>query len=151
MPAFIDPDAREVVELSECFCPGTPHEKDTVTVKAQYGYGDLIELAKVHAVAGRIDPMAERAKLLEIAITDWSFVDKDGEPIPVGLPMILLLNQSIVGIVAQRVDQLYQESAPPLPNPSSGRSQPSSQASSTASPNRALRRAAARSTSKSRS
>lgn len=147
MSAFIDPEARDTVVLSRCYCPGEPHENDTVVVRAQYGYGDVLELARVHT--GRLDPMAERAKLLELGIVEWSFVGKDGQPAPIGLPMILLLHPEIVEPIAQRIDELYQESAPPLPNSSSGPSRPSSPESSTASPNRATRRAARRSTSKS--
>lgn len=149
MPAFVDPEATRVVDLPACFCPGTPHERDTVTIRSEYGYGDVLELARVHTATGRIDPLAERAKLLELGIVAWSFLDAKGEPIPVSLPMILLLQPSIVEPIAEAVDTAYTESTPPLPNPSSGRSQPSSRASSTASPNRAQRRAARHSTSKS--
>lgn len=149
MSAFIDPAATAVVDLSACYCPATPHDHDSVTIRTEFGYGDVLTLASVHTAAGRLDPMAERAKLLELAIRDWSFVDADGEPVPVGLPMILLLREDIVAPVAQAIDEAYQKATEPVPNASSGRSQPSSPESSTASPNRATRRAARRSTSKS--
>jgi hypothetical protein len=149
MPAFIDPEATKVVDLPACYCPESPHDHDTVTIRAQFGYGDVLELARVHTSIGHIDPMAERAKLLELGIVSWSFVDKSGEPVPLSLPMILLLHSEIVEPIAEALDLAYQESAPPLPNPSSGRSQPSSRASSAASPNRAQRRAKKPSTSKS--
>lgn len=148
MSAFIDPDATRVVELPECYCPNTPHDHDTVTIRAQYGYGDVLTLASVHTAAGRIDPMAERAKLLELGIREWTFTDSSGDPVPIGLPMILLLREDIVAPIAAAIDDAYQQSTPPVPNPSSGRSQPSSAGSSTALPNRATRRAARRSTSK---
>lgn len=148
MSAFIDPDATRVVDLPECYCPGSPHDHDSVTVRAQYGYGDVLTLASVHTAAGRIDPMAERAKLLEVGITSWTFTDSDGQPVPVGLPMILLLRDDIVQPIAAAIDDAYQQSTPPVPNPSSGQSRPSSAASLTALPNRATRRAARRSTSK---
>jgi len=146
MSAFVNPDATTDVARERCYCSGSPHEHDTVTIRTQYGYGDLLELGRVHA-NGRIDPMLERAKLLELGIKSWSFVDDKGQPIPVGLPMILLLQQDVVQPIAVAIDEAYQASDPPVPNPSSGRSAPSSPASSTASPNRATRRAK-RSTSK---
>lgn len=149
MSAFINPEATQVVDLPTCYCPGSPHDHDSVTIRSQYGYGDVLELAKVHTAAGYIDPMAERARLLDLGIKSWTFVDDKGEPVPLGLPMILLLRSEIVEPIAVAIDAAYSASDVPLPNPSSGRSQPSSPASSTASPNRATRRAAARSTSKS--
>ena len=148
MPAFIDPEATKVVDLPDCYCPDKPHDHDRVTIRAQYGYGDTVDLARVHTDLGRIDPMAERVKLLEIGIRDWTFTD-GSKPVPVTRDAILLLQQPIVAFISEAIDNAFTESAPPVPNPSSGRSQPSSPASSTASPNRAMRRAAKRSTSKS--
>lgn len=171
MSAFIEPDKTQVIPLQAhhggcerkrkknplpdctcppvCYCPGTPHHQDTVTIRTEYGWGDLLELSRVHTIAGFIDPMGERARLLELGIAAWTFVGSDGEPVPLGLPMILLLKQSIVEPIAEAIDEAYRASDVPLPNPSSGRSQPSSPESSTASPNRATRRAVRRSTSKS--
>lgn len=151
MSAFVQPDATEDFALSECHCPGTPHDHDTVTLRTEFAYADLMALGKVHTDLGRIDPLAERAKLLEIGIRGWSFVDDEGEPVPVSLPMILLLKPQIVEPIAVHIDELYQASTEPLPNGSGGQSRRSAPVSLAAYPNRATRRAAKRSTSKSSS
>lgn len=151
MSAFVDSEATEDIDLPWCVCPNKPHDHDTVTIRTQFGYGDVMQLAKVHTSAGKVDPMAERAKLLELGIRGWSFVGEDGAPVPVGLPMILLLRPSIIEPIAEAIDDAWQKSDEPLPNASSGRSRLSSLASSTALPSRAIRRAAKRSTSKSSS
>lgn len=148
MSAFVDLEATEEFALSECFCPGTPHPNDTVTLRKEWSYSDILALGKVHTDLGRIDPQAERAKLLELGIVGWSFVGKDGEPAPVSLAMILLLKPSIIEVVAERIDELFDASRE-LPNRSGGQSQPSPRASLAAFPNRAQGRAAKRSTSKS--
>lgn len=145
MPAFIDQEATRVITLPECYCPGTPHDADTVTIRSQFGYGDVLELASVHTRAGRIDPLAERLKLLELGIKGWSFVNEEG-PVPVDTSMILRLSKEVSEVIVNALDESYAGSTEPVPNPSSGPSRPSSQGRSTASPNRAQRRAAARST-----
>lgn len=150
MSAFIDLEATEDFALSACHCPDQPHDHDTVTIRTQYGYGDLLELSKVHTF-GKVDPMGERAKLLQLAIVGWSFTDAAGEPVPVDLPHILMLRQDVVEPIVVRVDEHYESSRAPVPNGSSGPSAPSSQAKVPASPNRAQRRAAKRSTPKSSS
>jgi hypothetical protein len=142
MSAFIDPEATEVVDLPVCYCPGAPHDHDTVTIRTQYGYGDLLELTRVH-MNGRLDPMAERAKLLELGIKGWSFTDEEG-PVEVNPRNILRLSQAVVEPIVTAIDLAYNSSTPPVPNASSGRSQPSSPARSTASTNRATRRRAKR-------
>ena len=147
MSAFIDPEATETVDLPACWCPNQPHDHDTVTIRSEYGYGDLLELTRVH-MAGKLDPMAERAKLLELGIKAWSFVDEDG-PVEVTAANIARLHQPVVEPIVVAIDLAYNSSAPSLPNASSGRSRPSSPASSTASTNRATRRLAKRSTTRS--
>ena len=151
MTAFADPAATAVVDLDTCHCPNQPHDHDTVTIRTQFGYGDIMDLGRVHTNAGRIDPLAERAKLLELAITEWSFVGEEGEPVPLGLPMILLLKPSIVEPIATAIDDAWQAANVPLPNGSSGRSRGSSPVTLPASTNRAQRRATKRSTPRSSS
>lgn len=151
---MIDPEATEVVPLPWELCKPKPdgsrwHDSDTVTVRTEYGYGDTVELARVHTDAGRIDAMGERVKLIEIGLKDWSLVGPDGAPIPVTLDNLMRLPPNAGQYIAQQIDERFSASDVPVPNDSSGRSQPSSLASSTASPNRAQKRAAKRSTSKS--
>jgi hypothetical protein len=151
MSAFANPESTQVVDLDTCYCPNNNHDHDTVTIRTDFGYGDIMTLGRVHTDAGRIDPMAERAKLLELAIVSWSFVGDEGEPVPLGLPMILLLKPSIVEPLAEAIDDAWQAATVPVPNGSSGRSRPSSLATLPASTNRAGRRAAKRSTPRSSS
>jgi hypothetical protein len=151
MTAFADPAATAVVDLDSCYCPNEPHDHDTVTIRTQFGYGDIITLGRVHTEAGRIDPLAERAKLLELGIVEWSFVGEEGEPVPLGLPMILLLKPSIVEPIAEAIDDAWQAATVALPNGSSGPSLPSSPETVPASTNRAQRRASKRSAPKSSS
>lgn len=150
MPAFIELATTEDVELDGCYCPGQPHPRDTITIRTEYGYGDVLELARVHT-HGRIDPMGERAKLLELAIVRWSFVDDGGAPVPVDMPHILRLRQGLVEPIVLRVDEHYERSRSAVPNGSGGPSAPSSPARVPASLNRAQRRAAKRSTPRSSS
>lgn len=119
---MIDPDATEVIELPWEVCKpkadGTRwHEKDTVTIRTEYGYGDTIELARVHTNAGRLDPLAERLKLLEIGTRGWSLVNADGEPVPVGPATLLLLPPKAGAFIAEQIDVRFQAGDAELPNP----------------------------------
>lgn len=164
MPAKIDRDATATIDFP-CPCDGSPHEVDSVTIRSQYGYGDLLD---VQASAMRYVPVKqddgtvtlqsihdstlEHYALLEMAVQSWTFLDGT-EPLPVTPAAIRALRPDIGEAIATEVNGHYLASikGQTLPNPSSGQSQPSSLASLTASPNRAQRRAAKRSTSKSSS
>jgi hypothetical protein len=148
-----DPNATQTIELPWELCKPKPdgsrwHEHDTVELRTEYVYADTLQLANVHAQAGRIDPGAERYELLKIGIRGWSILDTNGMPLDVGAATILMLPPTAGSWIAERIDEFYIASDVTLPNPSSGQSAPSSLASLTASPNRATRRAK-RSTSKS--
>lgn len=161
MPAKVDREATATITLP-CPCDGSPHETDTITIRSQYGYGDLMD---VQANAVRYVPVKqddgtvtiqplndatlEHYALLEMAVKDWTFLDGE-EPMPVTPQNLKALRPDIGEAIATEVNGHYLESikGQTVPNPSSGRLAPSSPANSTALPNRAQRRAR-RSTSKS--
>jgi hypothetical protein len=126
MSAFVDPDATEVIDLAREYCPPKPdgtayHDHDTVTVKTEYAYGDLLFITKLGQATPGILWDNENATLglLSRAIRGWSFVHEDGEPVDVGLPMIRLLHTEVADKVAEVADRHYTASTATLPNPSS--------------------------------
>lgn len=165
MSAKVNTSATEDIEF-ECPCEGAPHEKDTVTVKSQYGYGDLTDIqakclrfipvkqddgtTQIQAIS---DPAAEHYALLEVAIQGWTFLEDDGSPIPVSADNIRALRDEIGNAIGARVNALYLESKRRqlVPNPSSGRSRPSSPGTPANSLNREQRRALKHSTRRSSS
>lgn len=162
----INPESTTEIEVP-CVClldsGGLAHDTDSVTVRDQFGYGDLIDIqtkgmrwVQVETDAGPqvqpvLHPGGEHFALLEISVKAWTLVQPDGSPLPITSQSIRLLPEDTGSLIAVRVSELYESSKKgrTLPNPSGGRSQPSSPESSAASPNRAQRRAAKRSTSKS--
>ncbi len=162
----IDPESTSTFDVP-CVCPkeggGLWHEKDTVTVRDQYGYGDLIdiqtksirfvpvEIKGETQIVSVADPGREHFALMDVAVKEWTFCDKAGEPVLVEMESFRRLPEDTGNLIAVKVNAIYEafKKGQTLPNPSSGRSQPSPRGSSTASPNRATRRAAKRSTSKS--
>ena len=164
MSARIDPEATDTIEFP-CPCEGSPHEVDTVTVRSEYGYGDLTEIQRKSLrfvpidkdgetqVVTISDPEAEHFALLEIGVKAWTFLEDDGSPMELSLPNIRTLRDDIGNTIADRINALYlaAKERQQLPNPSSGRSPASSSETSSASTNRAQRRAAKRSSPRSSS
>jgi hypothetical protein len=147
MSAFANPDATEVIDLDREYCPpkpdGTPyHDHDSVTVKTDYSYGDLLFVSKLgQATPGILwDNEMATLGLLSRAIRGWSFVDDEGKPVEIGLPMIRLLHAEVADKVAEVADRHYTESTTTLPNVSGAPSPASSPESRSASPKRKRKR-----------
>lgn len=149
---MIDPAATHPVEV-RCLCPGAPHPSDTITVRSEYGYGDALKLAKA-AVQYRVvqnkkgepvvlpyeDAFLQEEALLALGVKAWTLLDADGNPVPVGLPTILLLPPDVGEQVSTAINALYEASKVPVPNGSGAPSRASTPGSSAARPNRATRR-----------
>ena len=108
-----DPISDVPVPVGPCLCPGEPHRD-----------GDVVYLAPVlstlagQAAQGAIqDAKADGARLEELlwriyrdlCITDWNFLDEDGDPVPLtpenrerGLPFM-----KGGRLVAEKADELY--------------------------------------------
>lgn len=162
MSAKINLDATDQVEIP-CPCEGQPHEVDTVTLRSEYGYGDLTEIQRKSIrfvpieqngqtqVVTVSDPEAEHYALLGLGVKAWSFLEDDGSAMEVNEANIRALRDDIGNTIATRINALYlaAKERAQLPNPSGGPSPHSSPEKSPASTNRATRRAAKRSKPKS--
>ncbi len=133
MSAFVNEQATVVVDLEREYCPPKPdgsryHDHDTVTVRTEYGYGDVLQVNKMgNANPGLYwDSEAATLTLWSRAITAWSFVDDKGEPVAVGIPMMKLLDDRIGDRVGDVINDHYGKARDELPNPSGDPSPPSS-------------------------
>jgi len=129
MSAFVNPEAEEVIDLDREYCPPKPdgtayHDHDTVTVKTEYAYGDLLFITKLGQATPGILWDNENATLglLMRAIRGWSFVHDDGTPVDVGMATIRLLHTNVADKVAEVADRHYTASTTTLPNASSAAS-----------------------------
>lgn len=158
MSAKIDRAATDTITF-DCMCEGTPHDEDTVTLRSEYGYGDLTDIQSKSIriipqgdkMVALTDPESEHYALLQVAIVSWTFLEDDGEPMEVNLDNIRALREEVGNAIGARANALYlaAKKRSAVPNGSSGPSLPSSPARSPASMNRAQRRASKRSTPKS--
>jgi hypothetical protein len=125
MGAFVDEEAVVEIDLEREYCPPKPdgtayHEHDTVTVRTEYGYGDVLRVNN----AGNANPAmiwdSETATLAlwSRAIKAWSFVDAEGKPVPVGIPMMRLLDDAIGDKVGDVINDHYRKVKEDLPKPS---------------------------------
>ena len=148
----IDPESTTDIEVP-CICltdAGLAHQSDTVAVRDQYGYGDLIDIQTksiryvpiekngTTEIASVFDRGLEHFALLSIAVKSWTFVTRDGSPLPVSVESFRRLPEETGNLVALRINEIYEASREQmrLPNPSSGRSQGSSPESSAATSKR---------------
>lgn len=77
---------NEPVEVSvPCNCEGSPHEADTVYLAAQLGLegGLAVEAAMSSAETQEQQTVAVSLALVRNNILGWTFVDAQGQPIPV--------------------------------------------------------------------
>ncbi len=104
-------DERVPVELAECRCPDTPHDHDTVWLRAELGPDGGYAVLRAIRAHGGSDELTEALgrAYAEHGIIDWTFLDDDGEPVPVTKQNIRQLSWAAVYPVAERGDTLYAE------------------------------------------
>lgn len=99
------------VEL-ECPCEGTPHDRDTVWLRAELSPdGGLAASALMYGGAPSVETMTGNLGRVWLVhgITRWTFVDDKGQPIPCNPFSISRLKWEIVRPVAEKADSLYAE------------------------------------------
>lgn len=147
-PALADATAVDTFDAGPCVCPGTPHERDTITHLADVGFDDIVGIARAstrnHVTTDKDgkptlmayqDPFLEQIALIEHMVVGWSFVDAEGQPVPFDPKR---LREAIAEPLAQKLDAIYQAARRPVPNAPSGPSPAASPDSPR--PNRATRR-----------
>jgi hypothetical protein len=116
-------EERVPVEGLACRCPGTPHpDGDTVWLRAELGpEGGYAVLRAIRAaVTTEFLPEHLGRAYAEHGIVDWTFLDDDGELVPVTPENVARLSWPVVYPVAERGDVLYAEEllAPLVARPS---------------------------------
>jgi hypothetical protein len=114
-----------------CPCPGTPHEKDTVTFLDRLGFvaGRSVRNAIVFLYAGGEDAPPEQVaatatqQYLRWGIAAWTLVDEKGKPLPATWPNISALierDPRTADQLADAADNIYAEAvmAPLVPRAS---------------------------------
>lgn len=100
------------VDLEGCPCEGTPHDHDTVWLRAELTPDGGI--AATHLLdSGTIDAPtligAVGKTFLVHGVTRWTFVDEKGEPVPVTPWNVAHLDWEITRPLAEKADDLYAE------------------------------------------
>ena len=93
---FADPRRTTPVDLGPCRCPGSPHERDSATVRAEIGEGELRSaLAAGLAATGGAwyDGAAGDSESLARFTTSWTLLDEKGEPVPLSRAQADLLDE----------------------------------------------------------
>ena len=100
------------VELEACHCPGTPHAHDTVwlrpTLSASGGMAGMYVIGQ-----GISDPEQLEQELarvyLEHGIARWTFVDEQGQPVPVEKDTIRHMTWTVAYPIADKASDLYSQ------------------------------------------
>jgi hypothetical protein len=106
-------DERVAVDLAECRCAGTPHDHDTVWLRSELGPDGGYAVMRAMRNGGTDNE--ELPELLGRAyarhgIVDWTFLDDEGEKVPVTPDTIERLSWAVIYPIAERGDGLYAES-----------------------------------------
>lgn len=128
MSWFADTLATTEVDLGPCQCPGTPHERDWIKVRAEFSGSEISALASVDE-----DDEAGVAATIARYVVEWSLLGPNGEPWPPGPDSLLALKQSALVSITNAISANVQDSAR-VPNSSSVRSVASSRASASRTP-----------------
>jgi hypothetical protein len=126
---FADTGATTRVVLGACECPGTPHDEDWATVRAQLSATEIGQWA-----------MADAETVAEVAcqfVTGWNLLGPDGKPWPPTAQSIVALMPPTLTLLVKALSDAVQASSKPLPNASAAPSRGSSRGSG--SPTRTTR------------
>jgi hypothetical protein len=131
LPRFADPEATVPVDLGPCRCAGSPHERDTATVRAEIGDGELRSALSRGGFAGEggFDGGAADDESIARFVLAWTFTDARGRPVPISRQAASLLDEATRSTLLDAIASAVGARAGPLPNGSGARSPDSSPAS----------------------
>lgn len=126
----IDESASEPLVLERCYCPNAPHDHDEVSIRTEFGWGDVKAVRKMGLANPGLSWDEELADLTMMAraVSSWTFVTSSGEPVPISLATLRLLPIEVGEAILEKANEHFEASR--LPNASGARSQPSTPASS---------------------
>jgi len=129
---FADPSRTAELDLGECTCAGTPHERDLYVYRTELGDAEEGRAgAYGWAATGHrfFDSSAALTYLVaEVAGVSWSFVNEDGTPVPMRAETASLLDERTLGLMGRAIDAAQTEYRKTLPNVPAGPSRSTSQA-----------------------
>jgi len=128
MSRFIDAGAGREVDLGPCDCPGTPHERDTATIRSQLSGS---EIAVLQATPTGDELAASEA--VTPLILSWNLLGPNGEATDPTATLLRLLTAPTLTAISEAISEVVTESTT-LPNPSSAPSRASSRGSASRTP-----------------
>ena len=127
MSRFVDPSSTFTVDLGPCDCPVQgKHERDTADIQRRLSGIDQL------AVSSADDLRGQTLRLFNRAIRSWSLIDEKGEPVPLDVEHLALLDDRTVSVILDAWNSQAEDE--PLPNGSGAPSQDSSPGSASPSP-----------------
>jgi hypothetical protein len=106
-------DERIPVDGLACRCSGGPHpDGDTVYLRAELGPdGGFAAMRAIRGAQADPDGLQEQIGRIyaEHGIVDWTFLDDDGDPIPVTPENIRRLTWDVIYPIAEKGDDIYAE------------------------------------------
>ena len=130
-----------------CLCEGSPHEKDTITLRESLDFrrasiarnAFLVLLSERGGTAPLADVLATVTEtFIRVGIVAWTLRDEKGKPVPVtdeSMEQRLLSNIDVAMTVGDAADELYRETILPLLLRASDSSRPSPTTKSTSRTN----------------
>ena len=119
---FVSSDNSGVNEVPvPCPCEGTPHEKDTVYIRATLSGAEVAQISgAMFGVDENSKPTANMAnsqmKAMELCVTGWTFTNGNGGAIPFDPLLTNMLRADIWSLVQQEVDKLTDTAKAPKEN-----------------------------------
>lgn len=105
-------DEPVAVDLEACRCPGTPHDHDTVWLRpelgADAGLAAMLVVRESNADSEELEIRLGRV-YLKYGIVSWTFVDEQGQPVPVTRELTGKLAWPAVYPVANKASELYSQ------------------------------------------
>lgn len=116
---FVDPTLIETLTF-KCPCVNTPHDEDTVVIRQEIGAGEEARAGAAGWAATEFayyDFEAAKDKLISIVAVRWTFVDAQGDPLPVNQRSASLMPEDIRDAIAVKADEAASRArGKPLPN-----------------------------------
>jgi hypothetical protein len=120
MPRFVDRQNARFIPLGECQCPETPHpDGDWMKARDKLTYGENLRIIDL-AGNGLEQSIPYQ---LSIKITEWSWVDEKGEPVPITPEIIATLDSEEANRLLSLTNAKPKKAADPKPSGARSRRQ----------------------------
>jgi hypothetical protein len=112
MSHLVDRNKVKIVDLGPCECPGKPHDTDTVRIRENLSYADMLHIVD----ASNQGTLEAVWAIFNSRVAGWSLLDEKGKPLALSRAVWQNLGSEVANKIQEAIGEMDSEDSNELPN-----------------------------------